>query len=56
MVNKLENRFLLDENIENKTTYIFKKKCKVHPTWIKAAAGGKMIAKIVKRLENKRFP
>jgi hypothetical protein len=34
-------------------TYIFKKKCKVHPTWIKAASGGRKIAKIVKRLKIK---
>ena len=37
--------------IYKKKTYIFKKKCKLHPTWIKAAIGGKIIAKIVKKLK-----
>lgn len=29
---------------------MFKKKCKVQPTWSNAAAGGKMSANITKRL------
>lgn len=31
--------------------YIFKKKCVVHPTLIKAATGGKKMARIVNKLE-----
>lgn len=32
-------------------SYIFKQKCNVHPTLIKAAIGGKRMARIVNKLD-----
>ena len=51
-----KNRQQTRERIEidrgvHRDTYMFKKKCVVHPTFTIAAIGGKMIAKIVSKLK-----